>query len=113
MQTQSGRIAVITNSRRATYGYDQRLEVHGSKGMIHAKNVHNTTVEVLNQAGYQADPISTSSSSATARRMRTNSTRSSPRSNPATAIRGRTASMDCRRRSWPMPPPKAGRPASR
>jgi len=57
MQTQSGRIAVITNSRRATYGYDQRLEVHGSKGMIHAKNVHNTTVEVLNQGGYQADPI--------------------------------------------------------
>jgi myo-inositol 2-dehydrogenase/D-chiro-inositol 1-dehydrogenase len=57
MQTQSGRIAVITNSRRATYGYDQRLEVHGAKGMIHAKNVHNTTVEVLNQAGYQADPI--------------------------------------------------------
>jgi myo-inositol 2-dehydrogenase/D-chiro-inositol 1-dehydrogenase len=57
MQTRSGRIAVITNSRRATYGYDQRLEVHGSKGMIHVKNVHNTTVEVLNQAGYQADPI--------------------------------------------------------
>jgi len=57
MQTQSGRIAVITNSRRATYGYDQRLEVHGSKGMIHAKNVHNTTVEVLDQGGYHADPI--------------------------------------------------------
>jgi len=57
MQTPSGRIAVITNSRRATYGYDQRLEVHGSKGMIHAKNVHNTTVEVLSEAGYQADPI--------------------------------------------------------
>ena len=57
MQTASGRIAVITNSRRATYGYDQRVEVHGSKGMVHAKNVHNTTVELLNQAGYQADPI--------------------------------------------------------
>jgi len=57
MQTQSGRIAVITCSRRATYGYDQRIEVHGSKGMIHAKNVHNTTVEMLNGDGYQADPI--------------------------------------------------------
>ncbi len=57
MQTASGRIAVITNSRRATYGYDQRMEVHGSKGMIHAKNVHNTTVEVLSDAGYKADPI--------------------------------------------------------
>lgn len=57
MQTASGRIAVITNSRRATYGYDQRMEVHGSKGMLHAKNVHNTTVELLNATGYQADPI--------------------------------------------------------
>jgi myo-inositol 2-dehydrogenase / D-chiro-inositol 1-dehydrogenase len=57
MQTASGRIAVITNSRRATYGYDQRLEVHGSKGMIHAKNVHNTTVEILDETGYRADPI--------------------------------------------------------
>jgi myo-inositol 2-dehydrogenase / D-chiro-inositol 1-dehydrogenase len=57
MQTQSGRIAVITNSRRATYGYDQRLEVHGSKGMLQASNVHNTTVQLLNQGGYLADPI--------------------------------------------------------
>ncbi len=57
MQTASGRIAVITNSRRATYGYDQRFEVHGSKGMIQAKNVHNTTVEVLDAGGYRSDPI--------------------------------------------------------
>jgi myo-inositol 2-dehydrogenase / D-chiro-inositol 1-dehydrogenase len=57
MQTKSGKIAVITNSRRATYGYDQRMEVHGSKGMVHAKNVHNTTVEVLSDAGYKQDPI--------------------------------------------------------
>jgi myo-inositol 2-dehydrogenase / D-chiro-inositol 1-dehydrogenase len=57
MQTKSGKIAVITNSRRATYGYDQRMEVHGSKGMAHAKNVHNTTVEVLSDAGYVQDPI--------------------------------------------------------
>ena len=57
MQTASGKIAVITNSRRATYGYDQRMEVHGSKGMVHAKNVHNTTVEVLSKWGYKSDPI--------------------------------------------------------
>jgi myo-inositol 2-dehydrogenase/D-chiro-inositol 1-dehydrogenase len=57
MQTASGKIAVITNSRRATYGYDQRMEVHGSKGMIHAKNIHNTSVEVLSAEGYKADPI--------------------------------------------------------
>lgn len=57
MQTKSGKIAVITNSRRASYGYDQRFEVHGSKGMIHPKNIHNTTVEVLSAKGYHSDPI--------------------------------------------------------
>jgi myo-inositol 2-dehydrogenase/D-chiro-inositol 1-dehydrogenase len=57
MQTATGRIAVITNSRRATYGYDQRLEVHGSKGMLAARNVHNTTVELHNSEGTLADPI--------------------------------------------------------
>ena len=57
MQTASGRIAVITNSRRATYGYDQRMEVHGSKGMLSARNVHNTTVEIHNAEGVKADPI--------------------------------------------------------
>ncbi len=57
MQTASGRIAVITNSRRATYGYDQRMEVHGSKGMLSARNVHNTTVELHNAQGTMADPV--------------------------------------------------------
>ncbi len=57
MQTASGRIAVITNSRRATYGYDQRMEVHGSKGMLSARNVHNTTVELHNAEGSLADPV--------------------------------------------------------
>ncbi|HRX35778.1 MAG TPA: inositol 2-dehydrogenase [Aestuariivirga sp.] len=57
MQTASGKIAVITNSRRATYGYDQRIEVHGSKGMLRAANVHNTTVEIANADGFHADPV--------------------------------------------------------
>ncbi len=57
MQTKSGKIAVITNSRRATYGYDQRMEVHGSKGMLSARNVNITTVELHNDKGTQADPI--------------------------------------------------------
>ena len=57
MQTKTGRIAVITNSRRATYGYDQRMEVHGSKGMLSASNVHNTTVELHTADGTRADPI--------------------------------------------------------
>jgi myo-inositol 2-dehydrogenase / D-chiro-inositol 1-dehydrogenase len=57
MQTASGKIAVITNSRRATYGYDQRMEVHGSKGMLRAGNVHNTTVELANGDGFRGDPV--------------------------------------------------------
>ena len=57
MQTASGKIAVITNSRRATYGYDQRIEVHGSKGMLRAGNVHNTTVEIANAEGFHGDPV--------------------------------------------------------
>lgn len=57
MQTASGRIAVITNSRRATYGYDQRMEVHGSRGMLAVRNVHNTTIELHNAQGTQADPV--------------------------------------------------------
>ena len=57
MQTASGKIAVITNSRRATYGYDQRIEVYGAKGMLRAGNVHNTTVEVANAEGFHEDPV--------------------------------------------------------
>ena len=46
LKTASGKIAQISNSRRATYGYDQRIEVHGAKGMLRAGNVHETTVEL-------------------------------------------------------------------
>ena len=46
LTTRSGKIAQISNSRRATYGYDQRIEVHGSKGLVSAENVRETTVEV-------------------------------------------------------------------
>jgi myo-inositol 2-dehydrogenase/D-chiro-inositol 1-dehydrogenase len=57
LKTKTGKICQISCSRRATYGYDQRIEVHGSKGLIRAGNVHNTTVEVANSEGYRADPI--------------------------------------------------------
>ncbi|PZU93656.1 MAG: inositol 2-dehydrogenase [Chelatococcus sp.] len=57
MKTASGRIAQISNSRRATYGYDQRIEVHGSKGMLRAGNIHETTVEIATGAGFRADPV--------------------------------------------------------
>lgn len=56
MRMASGRLAHITTSRRASYGYDQRIECHGEKGMIRAGNVPVTTVEVAGASGYQSDP---------------------------------------------------------
>ena len=39
-----GRLAVIRNSRRAAYGYDQRVELLGSKGMLQAENMLENSV---------------------------------------------------------------------
>jgi len=39
-----GRIAVIKNSRRAAYGYDQRVELLGSEGMLQVQNMLENTV---------------------------------------------------------------------
>ena len=55
--TGSGRLAQISNSRRAAYGYDQRIEVLGSTGMARADNLHETTVEVAGASGYRRDPL--------------------------------------------------------
>ncbi|GLO55040.1 inositol 2-dehydrogenase [Pseudomonas putida] len=52
LTTASGKICQITNSRRATYGYDQRLEVHGSQGMLRVSNVHETQVECATSNGF-------------------------------------------------------------
>ena len=38
LQMENGAIAVIDNSRQAVYGYDQRAEVFGSKGMVKVEN---------------------------------------------------------------------------
>lgn len=42
----NGALAVIENSRRAAYGYDQRLEIFGDKGAAQADNNRANTVEV-------------------------------------------------------------------
>jgi myo-inositol 2-dehydrogenase/D-chiro-inositol 1-dehydrogenase len=55
MQTKSGKVAQISNSRRASYGYDQRIEAHGSKGMLQADNIRETTVEFAGADGYARD----------------------------------------------------------
>ncbi len=57
METKSGKVAQISNSRRATYGYDQRVDAHGSKGMIQAGNIRETTVEFAGAQGFVGDKI--------------------------------------------------------
>ncbi|MGU9961525.1 MAG: inositol 2-dehydrogenase [Candidatus Puniceispirillales bacterium WSBS_2018_MAG_OTU23] len=54
--TASGKICQISNSRRASYGYDQRLEVHGSKGMLRAENELENAVEMANASGFARAP---------------------------------------------------------
>jgi myo-inositol 2-dehydrogenase/D-chiro-inositol 1-dehydrogenase len=46
-----GRIAVIKNSRRAVYGYDQRVELLGSEGLLQAQNMLENTVVKSTKAG--------------------------------------------------------------
>jgi myo-inositol 2-dehydrogenase/D-chiro-inositol 1-dehydrogenase len=57
LRTQSGKLCQISNSRRASYGYDQRIEAHGSKGLLRAGNVTPTTVELATDAGFTTDPV--------------------------------------------------------
>jgi len=57
LRTAGGRLCQISNSRRATYGYDQRIEAHGAKGLLRAGNVTATTVELANADGFTSDPV--------------------------------------------------------
>jgi myo-inositol 2-dehydrogenase / D-chiro-inositol 1-dehydrogenase len=56
LTTASGRICQVSNSRRAAYGYDQRIEVHGQAGMLRAENQLTTTVETATTDGFRRDP---------------------------------------------------------
>jgi myo-inositol 2-dehydrogenase/D-chiro-inositol 1-dehydrogenase len=57
LTTKSGQQCLIANSRRATYGYDQRIEVHGSKGMVAAENQRPVSIEIANGNGYTRPPL--------------------------------------------------------
>ena len=54
MRTSTGKLVNISNSRRASYGYDQRIEVHGSKGMLQANNILESSVVLSNDQGVSA-----------------------------------------------------------
>jgi len=51
----SGAIASIDLSRKAAYGYDQRIEVLGDKGMVQSMNRQPTTTIVSNDQGIHSD----------------------------------------------------------
>lgn len=51
MSYADSRIAVIKNSRRAVYGYDQRVEMLGSEGLLQAQNILENTVVKSTTAG--------------------------------------------------------------
>ncbi len=48
-------IGIIENSRQAVYGYDQRIEVFGSKGSVSAGNLTPTSVKILTDNGSTLD----------------------------------------------------------
>ncbi len=54
LRFQNGVIGTIDNSREAVYGYDQRVEVFGSKGMVAAANPPTNTVTFSGHDGIRA-----------------------------------------------------------
>ncbi|HEX7056692.1 MAG TPA: inositol 2-dehydrogenase [Bacilli bacterium] len=51
MRFQNGALGVIDNSRKAVYGYDQRVEVFGSKGSVQIANDHPNTAVISSADG--------------------------------------------------------------
>ena len=47
----NGALGIIENSRKAVYGYDQRVEIFGSKGTAMADNNTPTSMVVYNESG--------------------------------------------------------------
>ena len=55
IRTRHGRLAQINTIRRAAYGYDQRFEVIGAKGMLQAGNHRPTEVVLWSSGAITAD----------------------------------------------------------
>ena len=53
----SGAQVLISNSRRSCYGYDQRIEVHGSRGMVVADNQRPIGIEIATAKGFTKPPL--------------------------------------------------------
>ncbi len=48
MKSKKGVICVITNSRHCSFGYDQRVELFGKKGMLLSGNQKSSATEIFN-----------------------------------------------------------------
>ena len=58
LKSKKGVLIHINNSRRAVYGYDQRVEVFGSKGMVISNNQTPTSLErYTNTSTNEKEPI--------------------------------------------------------
>ena len=55
IRTHKGRLCQINTSRRAAYGYDQRFEILGSRGMLAAGNHRPTEVSAHKAGGISID----------------------------------------------------------
>ncbi len=55
LRTRSGALCQINTSRRAAYGYDQRFEVLGSRGLLQAGNVRPTQVIAWGEQSISSD----------------------------------------------------------
>jgi len=55
LRTASGKLCLISNSRRSGYGYDQRIEAFGAGGMVRAGNVTESALSTWSEAGAAAD----------------------------------------------------------
>lgn len=55
LQMENGAIAVIDNSRKAVYGYDQRVEVFGDGGMVKVENDKPSLLEWSGEEGVKSE----------------------------------------------------------
>ena len=57
LKTQSGKLCSINNSRHCSHGYDQRIEVFGSSGMLQAGNEARPNVGTAASSGSNGDAV--------------------------------------------------------
>ena len=58
LESADGALCHINNSRRCTYGYDQRIEVFGELGMLQAANQRPTSIQAWGPKATEAkDPV--------------------------------------------------------